>query len=283
MLKSERLIRLTKRLLDRPAYALSLTDLAVELGAAKSSLSEDAALIRQVFTDTGTGDVETVQGASGGVRYRVAVPDAVRQTFLDNIQSRLADASRILPGGFLYMSDILGDPDVLDLSGRIFAESFRDSGANVVVTVETKGIPLAVSTARYLHVPVVVVRREHKVTDGAALSVHYVSGSERRIQTMAISTRAMPENARALVVDDFMRAGATMKAVVNLLTEFSAEVVGTAVFMATTEPSEKLISAYRTLFKVGSVSEGQPPVVTVADMVHEWNGCAANVWSPEFL
>lgn len=262
MQRSDRLIRLTKRLVDHPYLPLSLTDLSCELDAAKSSLSEDVAIIRQVLVEDGAGDIDSLQGALGGVRFRAALEPSQRRLFCEHIVERLCDTSRILPGGFLYMADILGDPDVLDKSGRIFSDAFHDAGVNVVVTVETKGIPLAVATARYLHVPVVVVRREHKVTEGPALSIHYVSGSERRIQTMSISTRAMPKNARVLIVDDFMRAGATAKAVMHLLAQFAANVVGTAIFMATAEPATKLIDHYTTLFSVGPVEEGKPPMVT---------------------
>ncbi len=262
MQRSDRLIRLTKRLVEHPYRPLSLTDLSSELDAAKSSLSEDVAMIRQVLVEDGAGDIDSLQGAGGGVRFRAALAPSLRVDFFEKISERLSDTSRILPGGFLYMADILGDPDVLDASGRIFADAFHNAGVNAVVTVETKGIPLAVSTARYLNVPVIVVRREHKVTEGPALSIHYVSGSERRIQTMSVSTRAMPKNARVLIVDDFMRAGATAKAVMHLLAQFSANVVGTAIFMATSEPATKLIDQYTTLFSVGPVEEGKPPTVT---------------------
>lgn len=273
MRRSDRLVRLTKCLLDRPNQPVSLSDLVVHLGAAKSTLSEDIATIRSVLTADQTGAVDTVQGAAGGVRYRVSMSPEERARFCGTMQIRLSDPSRILPGGFLYMSDVLGDPEVLDAVGRLFAESYGDIGVNVVVTIETKGIPLAVATAHYLNVPVVVVRREHRVTEGAALSVHYISGSERRIQTMSISKRAMPANARALIVDDFMRAGATAKAVVNLLAEFNAAVVGTAVFMATEEPAKKLVTDYTALFSVGSLEEGKEiRVVAVAPPTTSMSG-----------
>jgi len=255
--RSERLIRVMRWLLDRPNNPVSLSDLSNVLNAAKSSLSEDVAMIRRVIEGEKAGTIASIQGASGGVKYLAEVPPLQQEEFLRGMVQRLADPSRILPGGFLYMSDILGDPMVLDSAGRLFAQAYYDSGVNVVVTIETKGIPLAVATARYLNVPVVIVRREHRVTEGAALSLHYVSGSERRIQTMSISTRAMPQSARVLIVDDFMRAGATVKAVVGLLAEFSAQVVGTAVFMATLEPAQKLIPDYTALFSVGTLEEGK--------------------------
>ncbi|GGJ08770.1 pur operon repressor [Alicyclobacillus cellulosilyticus] len=264
MRRPERLIRLTKRLVEQPNQAFSLSDIAAECQAAKSSLSEDVALVRSVVAAEGAGDVETIAGAGGGVRYRAGMKPSARAAFTARLIDILSDPSRILPGGFLYMLDVLGDPEVLDGAGRIFASAFYAAGVNAVVTVETKGIPLAVATARYLHAPVVIVRREHRVTDGPALSLHYVSGSERRIQTMSVSTRAMPPKARVLIVDDFMRAGATVRAVRHLLAEFHAEVAGTAVFMATREPVQKLVDDVFALFVVERLEEGRPVVITAA-------------------
>lgn len=262
MRRSERLIRVARRILDRPSAAVSLSDLSEQLEAAKSSISEDVSMLRDAFESEESGTIETIQGAQGGVRFRVRVPSLVKHSMAQELVSRLSEPWRILPGGFLYMSDILGDPHVLDFAGRLFAEKFYTMDANVIVTIETKGIPLAVSAARYLNVPVVIVRREHRVTDGASLSKHYVSGSERRIQSMFISTRAMPKLARALIIDDFMRAGATVKAVEGLLSEFNAEVVGTGVFMSMKDPVRKLVSDYTSLFTLCTLEAEEGVLVT---------------------
>lgn len=263
MQRSERFIRLTKWLVDQPNVPLSLSDLSERLDAAKSSLSEDIGKIRGVFEVEGEGSIASMQGFSGGVKYTAGVSPRRRKAFFSAMVARLSDPSRVLPGGFLYMSDVLGDPEVLDTAGQLFAGAFREARVNVVVTIETKGIPLAVATARYLHVPVAIARREQRVTEGASLSMHYISGSERRIHTMSLSKRAMPESARAVVVDDFMRAGATAKAVVNLLSEFSAEVVGAAVLMSTSEPARKLVTEYTSLFQLDPIEEGRPISVRV--------------------
>lgn len=257
MRRYERLLNLAKRLFDTPHLTVSLSELAEEWFAAKSSLSEDVSLIRSVLENNHQGSIETLAGAGGGVRYVVGVPPVHRDQFLAKISAQLMDITRVLPDGFVYMSDILGDPDVLDMIGRLMAEKFISQNVNVVVTIETKGIPLAIATARYLHVPVVIVRREHKLTEGAALSMHYVSGSERRIQTMSISKRALPLHAKALIVDDFMRAGATAEAVHRLLAEFSVEVIGTAVFVATVEPTKKRIQDYFALLSMMNDGDGK--------------------------
>ncbi|MFD1673599.1 pur operon repressor [Alicyclobacillus fodiniaquatilis] len=254
MQRTDRLIRLTQILLERPGHPVSLAHLAEAWGVAKSTLSEDVASIRRTLLEAGKGTVETLVGVQGGVRYHADVPTAEREGFLADLAKRLSGPERVLPGGFVYMSDVLGNPYVLDAVGRMFSTQFWSKRVNVVVTVETKGITLATATARHLDVPIAIVRRDQRVTEGAAISTHYVSGSNRRIQTMSLGKRAMPADARALIVDDFMRAGATARAVVDLLKEFAAEVVGTAVFMATSQPAEKMVDNYFSLLRVHEVS-----------------------------
>ncbi|MDI3256757.1 MAG: pur operon repressor [Kyrpidia sp.] len=253
--RSDRLVCLTQLFLENPHTAVSLTDLAERLGAAKSSLSEDLAIVRAVFEQRGIGTFETLTGAAGGIRYIPGVSETFAVEFVRGLQKELAEADRILPGGFLFMSDILGRPDVLDAAGRLFAHRFAGAGAEAVLTVETKGIPLAVSTARYLGLPIVVVRRNQRVTEGSAVSLNYVSGSDRRIQTMSLSRRSLREGSRALIIDDFMKAGGTARALVELLAEFHGRVAGIGVFTATLEPEKKLVNDYVSLVDIGQVDE----------------------------
>ena len=75
--------------------------------------------------------------------------------------------------------------------GKVFASAFADAKIDAIMTVATKGIPIAHAIARHLNVPVVIVRRDSKVTEGPTVSINYVSGSARRIQTMVFSKRSM--------------------------------------------------------------------------------------------
>jgi purine operon repressor len=254
MRRSERIVRLTQILLEHPHRVLSLTEMADKLASAKSSLSEDLAIIREVMEAEGLGTLETQAGAAGGVRYVPGLRSDLAEQFIQGVADRLGSGDRILPGGFLYMSDVLGQTDVLDTAGKMFASRFREAGAEFVVTVETKGIPLAVATAKYLNVPMVVVRRDHKVTEGSAVSINYVSGS-RRIQTMSLSRRSLPERTKVLIIDDFMKAGGTAKALADLMREFQVEVVGVGVFMSTVDPEEKMIDNYVSLATLSVMNE----------------------------
>src|SRR5699024_11413775 len=108
--------------------------------------------------------------------------------------SELHVPSLVWCGGYLYMSDLLGHPSVLKESGKAFVTAFHGLKIDAVVTVETKGIPLAYAMAEYLNVPVVVIRRNMRVTEGSSVSINYVSGRSQRIQTMVLPKRLLKEN-----------------------------------------------------------------------------------------
>ena len=59
----------------------------------------------------------------------------------------------MLPGGFLYTSDITAEGGVAQQMGEILAAQYYDSKPHFVLTMETKGIPIALMTARMLDVP----------------------------------------------------------------------------------------------------------------------------------
>ena len=93
----------------------------------------------------------------------------------------------------------------------MFASAFAGREIDVMMTVETKGIPLAYATA---HVPEPAGgdrAPRQQGTEGSAVSINYVSGSTKRIQTMSLARRALKEESRVLIIDDFMKAGGTIQ------------------------------------------------------------------------
>ncbi|HWH72593.1 MAG TPA: phosphoribosyltransferase family protein, partial [Candidatus Sulfotelmatobacter sp.] len=131
---------------------------------------------------------------------------------------------------------------------------------DAVLTVETKGIPLALMAARALGIPMVVARREGRVTEGPSFTMNYISGSTRRINSMTVGSRALKRDARVLIVDDFMKAGATARAMVDLVTELGAVVVGVGIFVTTAEPSKKRVEEYTSLLTLVQVDEEERSV-----------------------
>jgi purine operon repressor len=254
---------MTQYLLFRPHKLIPLTVFADRYNAAKSSISEDLAIIKEVFETEGLGELQTLAGAAGGVKFIPKMPKKASLQFVEGVCRQLEQPERILPGGYLYMTDILGQPSILNEIGKTFASAFAGRDIDVVMTVETKGIPLAYATAMYLNLPVVIVRRDNRVTEGSAVSINYVSGSNKRIQTMSLARRALKEQSKVLIIDDFMRVGGTIHGMMDLLSEFKATVKGVGVFVESGEVEEHLIEEYVSLAKLSGVDTKTKQITVV--------------------
>jgi purine operon repressor len=253
--RSSRLIEMTQFLLQRPHTLIPLSTFAERYQSAKSSISEDLVMIKQLFEEDGLGVVLTVAGAAGGVKYIPRVGAEQASDYIAQICKQLSQAERILPGGYLYMSDLLGRPEVVREAGRLFATLFADQKVEVIMTVETKGIPLAYAAASYLNVPVVIVRRDAKVTEGSAVSINYISGSNKRIQTMSLARRLLKQRTKVLIIDDYIKAGGTVRGMMELLVEFEAQLVGVGVFAESGDASERLVDNVVSLIRLEHVDE----------------------------
>lgn len=252
--KNERVVALIKILSDNPNEVITLNRFSELLNAAKSTISEDISAARKIVECLSLGEIETIPGALGGVIYKPILTKEQSLAFLSKLCDKLRDPSRIIPGSFIYMSDLLGDADEVATIGRIFASCFKDNKADYIVTIETKGITPAIMTARALNIPLVIAREGNKVTEGSTISVNYVSGS-KKIQTMSVSKRSIKEGSRVLLIDDFMKAGSTLKGLKDLMLEFKAEVVGIGVIMSTAQPEHKVIDNYVSLLTLNDVDE----------------------------
>lgn len=253
MKRSARLVEMTQYLLYRPHSLIPLTTFADRYQSAKSSISEDLAIIKEVFESEGVGELLTLAGAAGGVKFIPLYEKEASLQLIKQLCSQLEQPERILPGEYLYMSDILGEPSIMNEIGKLFATAFANRDIDVVMTVETKGIPLAYATASYLGLPVVIVRRDSQVSEGSLVSINYVSGSSRQIQRMSLARRALKEASKVLIIDDFMRAGGTIQGIMDLLQEFKATVQGVGVLVESMDVGERLVEDYISLLRLSGV------------------------------
>lgn len=265
--RNERIAAMMQVLSSAPNKVFTLGHFCQMFSAAKSTISEDIDILQRSLSEFSLGAVETVTGAAGGVRYRPACDSDKSRKFLEGICERLADPSRVLPGGFLYMADILADPAVVCRMGEILAARFFVEAPSIVITMETMGIPVAMETARILGVPLVIARRDSKAYEGSAVKINYTAGSGNGIETMSLSRRAVTSAQRALIVDDFMKGGGTIRGMNDLMREFDVEVVGMGVVMSTASPERKRIDGVHALLIRQDVVEGEPTVVTPADWI----------------
>jgi purine operon repressor len=266
--RNERLAMMLKMLTDEPGKVFNLGNFGDMFLAAKSTISEDVELIRDLLARFDAGTIETIAGASGGVRYISLFGKAKVLGFLEDLSMQLSKKERILPGGYVYMLDIIYNPIIIEEIGRIFAGCFYNKEIDCVVTVETKGIPIAFTTAKYLNVPLVIARHKSTATDGPSVNINYITGSSRKIQTMVLPMRNLKRNSNILFIDDFMKAGGTAKGIVELANEFECTISGIGVMIETGEPEKKLVDNYLSLLTL----------VDADDKENNITICPSKVW-----
>lgn len=257
MKRTERIGAMVKILTDTPLKPYSLQYFCDLFGAAKSSISEDIQAASAAISLTGDGYLETISGAKGGVRYIPDISQEHIEEILNDFCRKLEDPSRLVGGNFLYTSDIFYNAAVVKGLAYIFAKKFMNLGANYVATLETKGIPIAYDVAHLLNLPLVVVRREPRFSEGSTVSINYFSGSEDRIQKMSMSKRAIAPNSKALIIDDFMRGGGSLAGIQEILSEFSCEAVGVGVAIVADKDEKKKISKYTPLVYLEKIDESE--------------------------
>ncbi|HEY5587230.1 MAG TPA: pur operon repressor [Ruminiclostridium sp.] len=255
--RNERLAVIVKILCDNPNKIFTLGHFSEMFGSAKSTISEDLDFLHKTFQKNSLGNITTISGASGGVKYVPFVSDNDIRVTLEKLTKELSNPDRVQPGGYLYMLDIIYNPEWVNKIAMMFASKFFNLQLDCVITVETKGIPLAFATAQYLDVPLVIVRHYNEAADGASVNINYVSGSARKIQTMVLPMKSLKRNSKILFIDDFMKGGGTSKGIIELANQFESEVVGIGVLVETNQPNKKLVEKYYSLVTLNTSLELQ--------------------------
>ncbi|MBT3320264.1 MAG: pur operon repressor [Clostridia bacterium] len=251
--RKTRIAIVTSILQSNPGKSHSLNLFCEMFGAAKSTMSEDIAILRTTLQKYDQGDIEVILGAGGGVKYIPAFSPTKREDILSGIAQTLSDPSRILPGGYIYTVDVFSNPTHVSNMANILASLFSKANPDFIATVETKGIPLALGVARAMNKPLVITRREAKITEGSVVTINYLTGSSRRIQTMSISKRAVRAGQRALIIDDFISGGGSVHALFELMKELTITVAGCGVAIAMREPLVKKVDNYKSLLTLEQV------------------------------
>ena len=198
------------------------------------------------------GSLITYAGARGGVEYQPRIEDKELRKEIEKIKDEINHSKRLLPGGYIYTSDLLSNPQWLKRIGKIIASKYVDKKIDTIMTITTKGVPIAQAVAYELNVPFVIVRKSSKVTEGSTVSINYQPrSSSQEVEKMALSKNSLKAGSKLLLIDDFLRGGGTMTGLARMAEEFDCEVVDSLVFLE--HDSQSSIDDYHSLLKIKSV------------------------------
>lgn len=264
-MRNQRVSVITKILIENPNKVINLNVFTNLLNAAKSTISEDIVIVRESLKRLEMGTIETISGAAGGVKFVCDISKQELDKFLEDLCKELQNENRVILGNFLYLTDILSSPRYLKKAGTILASKFISSEIDYVVTVETKGIPLAYEVANKLGVELIIVRRGNKITEGTTISINYLSGSSNRIQTMSLSKKSLPSGSKCIFIDDFMKAGGTASGIKHLLEEFQSELLGIGVLIDDRSVENKLMEDYIAIVEYDAPKDNKSARVKISE------------------
>ena len=265
--RNNRVVIITKILVENPNKVIGLNRFSELLNAAKSTISEDIVIVREILEKLEMGKVETISGAAGGIKFIPQMGISAKEEFANELCDALMEEGRVVPGNFIYLTDIMYNPQIISKAGVILASYFKSMDVDYVVTVETKGIPLAYEVAKSLGIELVIIRRENKVTEGPTVSINYLSGTSGRIQQMSLAKKSMKSSSRCVFIDDFLRGGGTAQGITDLLKEFDSELVGTGVLVDNIGVVNKRVTDYVSIIDIEYISEDGKIKVTPSNLI----------------
>lgn len=132
---------------------------------------------------------------------------------------------------FKDFTPLLGDPRGLALSVELMANPYRGRGIDVVVGAESRGFIFGIAVAQALSAGFVPIRKPGKLPR-AVNRVDYALeyGTDR----LEMHADALKPGQRALLVDDLLATGGTLKACCELLARTGAQIAGITVLIELT-------------------------------------------------
>lgn len=154
---------------------------------------------------------------------------------MEALKKRIEQEGRNLGRGILKVDSFINhqvDPQLMMAVGQELARRFGSIGATKVLTAEISGIAPALTTAIALGIPVVYARKTKPITMPEQVyrqtAPSHTKG--RNVELMASPEFLRPSD-RILIVDDFLATGQTIAALVRLVEEAGAELVGIGVLI----------------------------------------------------
>ena len=124
------------------------------------------------------------------------------------------------------------DVELMDAIGKNIAEQFAGKGITKVFTIESSGIAPSVFAAKYLEVPLVILKKKSSRTLNQNLLQTEVFSYTKEIHyELTLSAEYISDQDHILIIDDFLANGEAATGAIRLIRMAHATTAGLAVLV----------------------------------------------------
>lgn len=146
------------------------------------------------------------------------------------LEEKILSDGIVKEGNVLKVDSFLNhqmDIALLDRIGKEFYDRFNDRPITKVLTIETSGIAIACSAARYFNVPVLFAKKSKSLNvDGEMYVAEVESFTHKCKNQVIVSKKFLNENDRVLIIDDFLANGCALQGLISITESAGAKVEG---------------------------------------------------------
>ncbi len=132
----------------------------------------------------------------------------------------------VKPGLKIAILNILGDTELVQACAKQLAEKTMGKGYEIIVTAESKSIPLAHAMSVVTNLPYVILRKSYKFYMGIALSVQTNSITTGNAQMLFLDEKdhQLLRGKKVMILDDVISTGSTLNGMRLLMKQAGAHV-----------------------------------------------------------
>jgi adenine phosphoribosyltransferase len=125
----------------------------------------------------------------------------------------------VKPGLKIAILNILGDTELVQACAKALAQKLNPSNYDVLVTAESKSIPLAHQLSVETGKPYVILRKDYKVYMGDAIQAETLSITTGKPQTLILDEkdRELIMGKKVAIIDDVISTGSTLEGMRSII------------------------------------------------------------------
>ena len=149
---------------------------------------------------------------------------------MKDLKDEILREGKICPNNIVKVDSFLNhqvDISIIKKIGAEFANRYKDSSINKVLTIESSGIPVACYTAEILNCRLVYAKKGKSLNQSTdfyeAKVFSYTRNEEYGIR---VSKEYIHETDNVLIIDDFLANGAALRGLIKIINDANAKLVG---------------------------------------------------------